>query len=148
MSEIDLEKCRDIAWAQRHGGRFTVAGKRMEELCDEVERLQKENERLRDLVRYCRGDLHHEGLITDQEYAALLSDSEAVSRLEGYDATKQQAREEALEEVLGYVRHHQERTERSEGTHLSPTAAAMHVLTLLEMRLFGIVRVSELLPTT
>ena len=56
-------------------------------------------------MRYCRGHLHHEGLITDQEYAALLRDSEAVARLEGYDATKQQAREEALEEAAEVVDH-------------------------------------------
>lgn len=49
--------------------------------------LQAEAEavRLRDLVRYCRGELHKQSLITDEEYATLLSDDQAVARLHTYD---------------------------------------------------------------
>lgn len=42
--------------------------------------------RLFDLVRYCRGELHEAGLITDQEYADLVTaGSESARRLENYD---------------------------------------------------------------
>ena len=47
--------------------------------CDEVQRL-------RDLVRYCRHQLHEEGLISDDEFTDLLANTPgAVARLEGYD---------------------------------------------------------------
>lgn len=52
-----------------------------------------ENERLRDLVRYCRHQLHEENLITDEEFAALLDDGESVARLENYDAMMAQIEE-------------------------------------------------------
>lgn len=45
-----------------------------------------ENERLRDLVRYCRHELREAELVTDEEVAALLDDDESVDRLENYDA--------------------------------------------------------------
>lgn len=48
-----------------------------------------ENERLRDLVRYCRHRLYDEDLITDAELAAItgVDDAvESVARLENYDA--------------------------------------------------------------
>lgn len=57
-----------------------------------------------DLVRYCRVELHSEELITDEEYAALVEDSEAgkrVARLEGYDAMRKCA--EAAEAKLAAV---------------------------------------------
>lgn len=44
-----------------------------------------EAQRLRDLVRHQRSELHDEGLIDDAEYAALASDHGAVARLHGYD---------------------------------------------------------------
>lgn len=55
-----------------------------------------ENERLRDLVRYCRHQLHDEGLITSEELAvlALSPDGvESVKRLENYDAMMAQIEE-------------------------------------------------------
>lgn len=58
-----------------------------------------ENERLRDLVRYCRHELLREGLITQEEFTALLDDDgESVRRLENYDAMRDQI--EALHEEL------------------------------------------------
>ena len=43
-------------------------------------------QRLYDLVRYCRGELHEEGLITDREYAEMASwGSASARRLEDYD---------------------------------------------------------------
>lgn len=44
------------------------------------------NQRLFDLVRYMRTELHVAGLITDDEYAALAQEHAAVARLEDYDA--------------------------------------------------------------
>jgi hypothetical protein len=48
-----------------------------------------EGERLRDLVRYCRAELHDAGLISDEEFADLVKvGSESARRLESYDAMK------------------------------------------------------------
>jgi hypothetical protein len=44
------------------------------------------NQRLFDLVRYKRSELHEDGLITDEEYATLAQEHGAVKRLEDYDA--------------------------------------------------------------
>lgn len=53
-----------------------------------------ENERLRDLVRYCRHQLHEEGLITDEEFVAMAEVGvESVGRLENYDAMLAQIEE-------------------------------------------------------
>lgn len=46
------------------------------------------NERLFDLVRSQRIELHTEGLITDEEYVMLASDSASVQRLEDYDVLR------------------------------------------------------------
>jgi hypothetical protein len=58
----------------------------------EIRRLQcsktgnrKLNQRLFDLVRYSRGFLHKEKLITDEEYAELCITHGSVQRLEDYD---------------------------------------------------------------
>jgi hypothetical protein len=45
-------------------------------------------QRMWDLVRYMRGQLHTDGLITDEEFALLVVDHPAVARLEGYDALR------------------------------------------------------------
>lgn len=42
-------------------------------------------QRMRDLVRQQRAELHQADLITDEEYAELCSDAGAVARLESYD---------------------------------------------------------------
>lgn len=68
-----------------------------EEAVAELARVKGERDRLRDLVRHQRGELHDAGLITDEEYAALAADHGAVKRLEGYDEIRRQ-RDEAVDE--------------------------------------------------
>jgi hypothetical protein len=41
-----------------------------------------------DLLRYKRGELHAEGLISDREFDSLIMRQGAVPRLESYDAIK------------------------------------------------------------
>ncbi len=60
-------------------------------LADKLEALEKEaarTQRLTDLVRYQRQELHVAGLITDEEYFGLAKDHAAVARLESYDETR------------------------------------------------------------
>ncbi len=57
-------------------------------LVAEVRRLQDDNTRLTDLVRYQRGDLHTASLITDAEYADLAGLTGSPARMEGYDALR------------------------------------------------------------
>lgn len=55
-------------------------------LCGTVRALRTERVRLLDLVRYCRHQLHEEGLITTEDLAALLEAGPgSVRRLESYD---------------------------------------------------------------
>lgn len=67
-----------------------------------------DNQRLIDLVRYCRHRLHAENLITDEEFADLVKvGSESARRLENYDWMR--ARIKELEDTLhktldGYAR--------------------------------------------
>lgn len=57
-------------------------------------KLIKNQDRLLDLVRYCRGKLHQEALITDEEYADLVNvGSSSARRLETYDGLMGQVRE-------------------------------------------------------
>jgi hypothetical protein len=95
--------------AQRHARRLEVLTRRAEHLRERIESAPNrdlnfdkaersavlwaieainENERLRDLVRYSRHDLHDAELITDDEFAALLSVDGSVTRLENYDAMR------------------------------------------------------------
>lgn len=61
-----------------------------------------ENQRLLDLVRYCRATLHEDGLITDQEYADLVCEgSDSARRLEDYDDVKQE-RDKAVDLFAKY----------------------------------------------
>lgn len=58
-----------------------------------VRELRDEVERLTDLVRYERHHLFDEKLISEEEFAALVADSEngqRVARLEGYDKPRQE----------------------------------------------------------
>lgn len=51
------------------------------------------NQRLWDLVRYSRGPLHDAGLLTNEEYALLAADHDAVARLEDYDKVRRECDE-------------------------------------------------------
>jgi hypothetical protein len=63
----------------------------------QAERVAASLQRMTDLVRYARLFLHNEGLITDEEYASIVQDSEGrVARLEGYDAAIKQVAAEAI----------------------------------------------------
>lgn len=53
-----------------------------------IEGLQSTNQRLADLVRYQRMELHQTGLITNEEYAEIIQNPGAVNRLGGYDEIK------------------------------------------------------------
>jgi len=76
----------------------TPFGKQLAEVEAERDAALAENQRLADLVRHCRAELHEDGLITNEEYATLLADSGSVARLEGYDALRE--RVEALEAAV------------------------------------------------
>lgn len=58
-----------------------------------AERTAVRLERMSDLVRYKRAELHNDGLISDEEYAEICQDHAAVARLEGYDAIKEELKE-------------------------------------------------------
>jgi len=67
--------------------------------------MEAENQRLMDLVRYQRSELHEAGLISNEEYAALVADSDSgqrVARLEGYDKLRKE--NSALKEQLAEAR--------------------------------------------
>lgn len=63
--------------------------------------LLRDNQRLLDLVRQQRMELHDADLITDQEYADLAQVDGAVERLESYDAVRGQlaAEQKKVEEI-------------------------------------------------
>ena len=70
--------------------------------------MANEIERLTDLVRYMRHELHDAGLISDDEFTKLVQDSDEgkrVARLEGYDlaiADLRRQLEEALKTSAGW----------------------------------------------
>lgn len=72
----------------------------------ELNEAKKETERLFDLVRYQRAELHQENLISDDEYVALLADSESKKRLETYDDMRQQltTAKDLIEKLVGALR--------------------------------------------
>lgn len=56
--------------------------------------MQKLNQRVHDLVRFMRQELHKEGLITDEEYTELAMDrAECIKRLDDYDGVIQKCKE-------------------------------------------------------
>ena len=66
-------------------------GKTTRELIELISELKAQLERATDLVRWNRHVLFDEGLISDEEFAALVADSDngqRVTRLEGYDKTR------------------------------------------------------------
>ena len=84
-----------------------LAGVRAERdaLREELERMKadaKLNQRLYDLVRQMRAELHNEGLIDREEYARFASAKGGVQRLEDYDAIR--ARMESAEREAAALR--------------------------------------------
>lgn len=66
----------------------------------ELVTLKASHERLHDLVRYKRSELHTDGLISDDEYAELLTAQPgAVKRLEGYDAAIEKLKTSHADEI-------------------------------------------------
>lgn len=75
--------------------------------------MQIDNQRLWDLLRFCRHDLHNEELITNEEFAELVMMTGAVQRLETYDEHRARARRDVavLLEVIEELKvGHPERT--------------------------------------
>lgn len=77
-----------------------------------VKEVEKERERLFDLVRYQRAELHQAELISDGEYTSLLADYSSKARLETYDDMRKQLSilrteyRNALEEIKKLQRHY------------------------------------------
>ena len=72
-------------------------------MTSQCEHDKLEYQRLFDLVRIQRGELHEAGLISDSEYASLAEGHGSVSRLESYDKAIQTARVDALEEAAQVI---------------------------------------------
>ena len=54
-----------------------------------IAKLEGQLQRATDLVRFARHFLHNENCISDEEYAAIVADSDGrVARLEGYDKVR------------------------------------------------------------
>lgn len=71
--------------------------------------LQSDTVRMWDLVRYQRYALHEDGLITDEEFTALVEDvgpGHSPRRLESYDELR--ARLTATQQTLARVKHEQD----------------------------------------
>lgn len=67
-------------------------------LIAERDQLVAANERLSDLARYCRHQLHDERLITDDEFASIVAQGpESARRLEGYDSLRAEVERQAQE---------------------------------------------------
>ena len=93
---IDLEQLERLCDKGYHVGcNCAACGYRRAKIMDAAPELiaaARENQRLRDLVRHQRMELHEAGLISDEEYAEIAADHGAVARLEAYDAHVEAAR--------------------------------------------------------
>ena len=86
------------------------AYKEIDQLKAELAKAQASEDRLFDLVRYQRAELHQEGLVSDEEYASLCTGGSIgngawpVRRLEGYDSIKADLAkaQELLREVMSW----------------------------------------------
>lgn len=83
-AEVDELRDREVSVGSMDD--FADMAKQLAALREENERLKSSRQRLFDLVRHCRIELHDEGLITDEEYAILADDPDSLSRLHGYDS--------------------------------------------------------------
>lgn len=93
----DAENFLAWSWVEEDGRGYRVRVSRGEalepeslatKLTEERDTARAESARLRDLVRYQRGELFDAGLLTREEYAALAGDHGAVARLESYDEVR------------------------------------------------------------
>lgn len=62
--------------------------------------ILQDTQRLIDLVRYCRAELHCTDLITDEEYAELASITGSPARLRSYDAVTRELAQEREDRKL------------------------------------------------
>ena len=67
-------------------------------------KLRDDSQRMWDLVRYQRDELHEANLISDDEYALLAKDHAGVKRLESYDAVRASVAKLFAEERLAEMR--------------------------------------------
>lgn len=82
----------------KHAAQSPMADVLVNDLARQLLATMDREQRLLDLVRQQRQELHEAGLITDEEYAALAADGDAVARLEGYDRLRQE-----LQKVTAYA---------------------------------------------
>lgn len=88
LARLTEERDAARAKADRRGALLDAADRQFRDAVALVGEARAEADRLRDLVRHQRGELHDAGLLTDEEYAALAGDHGAVARLEGYDEVR------------------------------------------------------------
>jgi len=85
---------------REHRNTWKLCASKYEPIIAGLEKQLAEAQRMFDLVRYMRSELHAKELISDEEYAVLSQDHPAVKRLESYDEMKKQLAE-ARAEVAG-----------------------------------------------
>jgi hypothetical protein len=119
-------------------------------------------ERLTDLVRFARRFLHEAELISDEEFAALVIDSDSgqrVARLEGYDRLRENLRQALAERdaLAGWIREIGRIAEQEQvaeicrkaidGTELPPDSARWNAVEMecadVELTCGGVWRVSS-----
>lgn len=96
ITELERQLEQAQARTQQEWRICELVRKDLEEEFQRRTELERQLERANDLIRSERHALHDEGLITDDEFAALAADSEQgkrVARLEGYDAIRRQLAE-------------------------------------------------------
>lgn len=108
MTGPNEQRVRELFTIDRDYELFEVAAK-MAQALDRAEDLPKlignANQRIWDLLRYCRGKLHSDQLISNDEYSMLAQDHPAVERLETYDQMKA-----TLDHVTALVAHAKTKT--------------------------------------
>lgn len=84
------------------GRALQAIGAAIDEVDGDADEARQWNQRMQDMVRHCRADLHRDGLLDEVEYAALCADPGAVARLEDYDGVRrerEQLRAQASEAI-------------------------------------------------
>lgn len=78
LSEKTLNEWRKLSEGEAE---FTPIAAWNVKLIDDLRATRQENLRLLDLVRFVRHDLHNDGLITDEEYAALAKEKKDATEM-------------------------------------------------------------------